>query len=151
MATPERVEALIKYLEEQTLGEKYHHPGIYSISIDGHLVYIGKSLDMLVRIANHMACIENPEKTHKYEVLHQAQQRGLKIQFDTMYYSQETEEEDIKKDIGYEDGRLIREYKPALNYQIPKEEDYTHFTVNKRAKIVSLDEILGVLPRGFYF
>lgn len=142
MATPERVEALIKQLEEQNLGDKYHHPGIYSISIDGHLVYIGKSLDMLVRIANHMACIENPEKCHKYIILNQAYQKNLKIQFDVAYYSYEKTEEEIKQDIGKEESRLIRRFKPALNYQIPREEDYTHFSVNKRAKTVSLEEIL---------
>lgn len=142
MATPERVEALIKQLEEQNLGDKYHHPGIYSISIDGHLVYIGKSLDMLVRIANHMACIENPEKCHKYIILNQAYQKNLKIQFDVAYYSYGKTEEEIKQDIGKEESRLIRRFKPALNYQIPREEDYTHFSVNKRAKIVSLEEIL---------
>ena len=33
------------------LAEKYEHPGIYSISIDDTLVYIGKSENMLIRVA----------------------------------------------------------------------------------------------------
>lgn len=38
-------------------GRKYYKPGIYSISIEDKLVYIGKSSNMLKRIASHMACI----------------------------------------------------------------------------------------------
>jgi hypothetical protein len=35
---------------------------------------------------------------------------------------------------------------PILNYQIPKAEDYHKFNVNKKAKWVSLEEILDPKP-----
>ena len=66
-----------------------------------------------------------------------------------MYYSET--EGDIEDDIGRAEGRLIRKYRPPLNYQIPKEDNYHSFTVNRRAKWVTLEEILGRDPDGFNF
>lgn len=151
MANKSRVEQIINWLMEQNLGQKYNKPGVYSISIAGKLVYIGKSLNMLERIANHIAHIEYPQKTHKYQILNQAKQEGYEVQFDVVYYSQQEDKSEIEKEIGNEEGRLIRKFMPALNYQIPKEEDYTHFTVNRRAKWVTLKEILNLKPEGFFF
>lgn len=145
MATKERAEFILKQLEQQGLQDKYQRPGIYSISIAGRLVYIGKSLDMLTRIASHIAEIESPQKQHKYQVLAKAKEQGYSIDFDVMYYS-ETED-----DTGRAEARLIRKYRPPLNYQIPKEDNYHSFTVNRRAKWVTLEEILGSQPTGFNF
>ena len=39
--------------------EKYRGAGIYSIKIDDILVYIGKSQDLLERVAEHIAEIQN--------------------------------------------------------------------------------------------
>lgn len=151
MANKSRVEQIINWLMEQNLGQKYNHPGVYSISIAGKLVYIGKSTNMLERIANHLAHIEFPQKTHKYQILAEARQRGYDVQFDVIYYSQKKSLKDIELDIGEEEGRLIRKYRPALNYQIPKEEDYTKYTVNRMAKYITLERILNLEPEGFYF
>ena len=38
-------------LRRRGLSPKYEHPGIYSISIGNQLVYIGKSRNMLRRLA----------------------------------------------------------------------------------------------------
>lgn len=149
MANKERTESILKWLEQQGLQRKYHHPGIYSISIAGRLVYIGKSLDMLTRVAQHMAEIEFPKEQHKYQVLARAREQGYSIDFDVMYYSET--EGDIEDDIGRAEGRLIRKYRPPLNYQVPKEDNYHSFTVNRRAKWVTLEEILGRDPDGFNF
>ena len=145
MASKERTESILKWLEQQGLQHKYHRPGIYSISIAGRLVYIGKSLDMLTRVAQHMAEIEFPQKQHKYQILAKAREQGYSIDFDVMCYG-ETED-----DIGRAEARLIRKYRPLLNYQIPKEDNYHSFTVNRRAKWVTLEEILGRDPDGFNF
>ena len=151
MATLKRVEEIEKWLLNQGLGDKYNHPGLYCIKIAGKLVYIGKSLNMLERIANHLAHIEFPQKTHKYQILAEARQRGYDVEFDVLYYSQKQGLKDIELDIGEEEGRLIRKYKPALNYQIPKEGDFTHYTVNRMAKYITLERILGLEPEGFIF
>jgi hypothetical protein len=47
-------EIIYESLVDMGLKDKYGHPGIYSISIEDKLVYIGKSRDMLVRISNHL-------------------------------------------------------------------------------------------------
>lgn len=151
MATLKRVEEIEKWLLNQGLGDKYNHPGLYCIKIQDKLVYIGKSLNMLERIANHLAHIEFPQKTHKYQILAEARQRGYDVQFDVMYYSQKKNLKDIELDIGNEEGRLIRKYRPALNYQIPKEGDYTKYTVNRMAKYITLERILNLEPEGFFF
>ena len=45
-------ENMYNYLRKKKgMCSKYEHPGIYSISIDDELVYIGKSHNMLKRIA----------------------------------------------------------------------------------------------------
>ena len=40
--------------------------GIYSISIDDELVYIGQSQNMLVRICSHLLSIDIDRKSNKY-------------------------------------------------------------------------------------
>ena len=44
-------ENVYKYLKKKGLAEKYEHPGIYCIKVDGKIVYIGKSWNMLKRVA----------------------------------------------------------------------------------------------------
>lgn len=122
---------------------KYKGAGCYSISIGSQLVYIGKSRDLLHRIASHIIAIENRDKCNKYQVLAAARDKGLNISFDVLYYSQETEKDKIDDDIGVKEGELIRAHLPALNMQIPKEENYRSFVYNKKAKVIQLEEILA--------
>ena len=49
MATYE--ENLYNYLKRKGLGEKFDHAGIYCIRVGGKIVYIGKSYNMLQRMA----------------------------------------------------------------------------------------------------
>lgn len=117
------------------LRDKYEKFGVYSISIDDVLVYVGKSQNMLERIATHIDEIERKEpRCNKYRVLREAKQRGHKINFDVLY---------VGSDIGVQEGKWIRELHPALNYQIPKEENCRSYTRNERAQTITLDEILG--------
>lgn len=136
-----REEEIYKELKEKGLEQKYGKPGIYKISIEDKLVYIGKARDMLIRIANHLTELEQNTKSNKYKVLRQAKTAGRKINFDVMYYSLCPIGEDIDKDIGFMEGELIRFYKPPLNYQIPKKEDYRKYEVNKSAKYITLEQI----------
>ena len=50
----QRVQEIMKALAAEGLAEKYEHAGIYSISINSTLVYIGKSVNMLERVAQHL-------------------------------------------------------------------------------------------------
>ena len=124
--------------------EKYRGAGIYSIKIDDILVYIGKSQDLLERVAEHIAEIQNIDQhsSNKYKVIAQAQRMGHKVSFDILYYSPFTSGNEMLDDIGFNEGKYIREYLPFLNIQIPNENDYKKYTYNKRAKYITLDSIL---------
>lgn len=45
------VDNTYEMLRRRGLSPKYEHPGIYCIKLDGQIVYIGKSENMLVRVA----------------------------------------------------------------------------------------------------
>lgn len=138
----DRVNQKIEELTKMGLYEKYGHPGIYTISIESKLVYIGKSMDMLKRVAQHIIEIEEPTN-HKYKILRQAKDEGYKIGFDVIYNAIETEEQKIFDEIGEEEGNQIRKYFPQLNYQIPKKNNYHSYFTNKHAKTITLEEIMN--------
>lgn len=115
--------------------QKYNHPGIYAISLKDKIVYIGKSSNMTSRLIAHMIHIENlDDKCNKYIVLNEAQRAGLKIQFSVLSYCPIEE-------LDQEEARLIRQYMPVLNYQIPKLDNPHRFEVQKRAKEISFEQL----------
>lgn len=138
--TKMKVDMLYSSLQQdQYIREKYDNKiGLYSIKIEDKLVYIGKSTNILYRIANHLFLTENLQYTnsHKYKIFNQAIQQGMNIYFDVIQLCNDEEE------LGNEEGKQIRFWQPILNYQIPKEENYHSYTVNRKAKYISLDEIL---------
>lgn len=74
------------WLKEKGLAEKYEYAGIYCIKIDSDIVYIGKSANMLRRIAQHYAGIRmGTEK--KYRIMAEAERKGHPITFDVLYYA----------------------------------------------------------------
>ena len=67
--------------------EKYKAPGIYCIKLDGRIVYIGKSINMIDRIAAHYVGIQNCE-TLKYHIISKAATMlDCPIEFDVLYYA----------------------------------------------------------------
>ena len=113
--------------------QKYDKSGIYSISINEKLVYIGKSKNMLRRVAEHMTQIVKGKESHKYSILHQARERGYTIQFDVLEYCHEWE-------LDMAEGEYIRKYRPPLNYQIPKRNG--GYVIQRKAKWITLKEIM---------
>lgn len=146
MYNQEQMAKCYQIIDNQAKG-KFEGACIYSISIDDQIVYIGKSTNTKHRIASHMMNIDyegsESYNSHKYKIMREAKQQGHKIKFDVLYRSQHTDPSKIEEDIGYQEGKLIREYKPALNYQIPKEEDWHKFNTNKLASKITLDQLLG--------
>ena len=136
-------ETLLQLKKNKALCRKYAHAGIYSISINNKVVYIGKSRDMLCRLAQHIFYINNPayNQSHKYRILNLAKFMGYDIHFDVIYISSTSG--NVDDDIGMKEGEYIRALLPPLNYQIPNKNNYHHFTVNKKAKNITLMEILG--------
>ena len=128
-------------LKRKGLAQKYEHPGIYSISIDDQLVYIGKSKNMLRRVAEHWVGIKKGSE-RKYRILAEAQRKGYPINFDVLYYAKEQTRSRIEEEIGQKEGEFIRQYRPILNTQIPKEKDWHKYDHNKLDAKAVLESLL---------
>lgn len=140
MVDKDKFNEYINLIESQAPG-KYNKPGIYCIKIKDIIVYIGKSQNMLERLAGHLCHINKQSdewRAHKYQVLRQAAENNIPVGFDVL------EVVDGDNDaLGFQEGYYIRKYQPKLNCQIPKEEDYHKYYNNKKALSVTLGEILG--------
>ncbi len=81
------------------------------------MVYIGKSENMLKRLTEHIMEIERETpREHKYKVLKEANEKHLPINFDVLYYADNSDYYKIVEEIGEKEGELIRENLPPLNY-----------------------------------
>ena len=93
---------------------KYEHAGIYCIKVDDKIVYVGKSGNMLRRIAFHYAHIQMETET-KYRILSEARRKGHNLGFDVLYYAKSKRYADKQTELGEKEGEYIRLYKPILN------------------------------------
>ena len=132
------VENVCAMLRRRGLAPKYEHPGIYCIKVEGQILYIGKSENMLKRVAEHYVGIRiGSEK--KYRLLSEIQRNGHPIEFDVLYYAQKKRASAIREEIGSKEGEYIRQFRPVLNTQIPKEEDWRKWDTNT----VDAGEVIG--------
>ena len=134
------VENVAAMLRRRGLADKYEHPGIYCIKLNGQIVYIGKSRNMIVRIAEHYVGIQQSSKC-KYRILAEVQRKGYSVDFDVLYYAKNERYQDIVEEIGQKEGEFIREYRPVLNTQIPKEDNWRKWEVNP----IDAPEVLKLL------
>ena len=126
---PRYEENMYRYLKKKGLDTKYEHAGIYCIKLDDQIVYIGKSQNMLERVAQHYVGIRKGSE-RKYRIIDEVQRkRGCPVCFDVLYYATAQQKQDIIEEIGKKEGELIREYRPILNTQIPKAEDWCKWDV----------------------
>ena len=133
-------ENMYNWLKRKGYAEKYDHAGIYCIKIDDIIVYIGKSHNMLKRVSQHYAAIMG-QSEKKYRIFAEAQRKGHSINFDVLYHAAETYYPAVKNEIGQKEGEYIRQYKPVLNTQIPREDDWRKFDV----RAVDAKEVLKEL------
>ena len=96
---------------------------------------------MLERIAQHYVGIQYARK-EKYRIMAQLQSEGHPIEFDVLYNASSATRHDIDEEIGYMEGVYLRQYRPELNTQIPKEEDWHKYEVKR---IATEDEIRRLL------
>ena len=129
-------ENMYNWLKQRGLAAKYEFAGIYCIKVDEKIVYIGKSGNMLRRIAQHYVGIQR-QTEKKYAVLSEARRRGHNINFDVLYYAKSTRYADKLTEIGEKEGEFIRKYQPILNTQIPKEDDW-HKLDNRKIDVKSI-------------
>ena len=123
-------ENMYNWLKQRGLAAKYEFAGIYCIKVNEKIVYIGKSGNMLRRIAQHYAGIQR-QTEKKYAVLAEARRRGHNINFDVLYYAKSDKRYQQLLEIGKTEGEYIRRYKPFLNTQIPNEQDYHKYETQK--------------------
>ncbi len=133
-----------KLRKQPLMIQKYEHAGIYSISVNGKIVYIGKSNNMLFRIAQHYVGIKE-QTEHKYRLLSEAQRQGYAIDFDVIYNAKSKWKMDIKNEIGEAEGVFIRRYKPILNAQIPREDNWKKYEINRNARELTADEFIKAI------
>ena len=62
------VENAHNWLKRKGLAKKYEHAGIYCIKVNNQIVYIGKSMNMLWRVAQHYVGIQTGSEK-KYRIL----------------------------------------------------------------------------------
>ena len=134
-------ENMYQWLKRQGYGEAYERAGIYEITINGITAYIGKSTDMLWRLAQHYAALKL-SKEHKYQIMREAKQKGYTVSFRVLRYAQSTNKADIIEEIGKAEAEYIRELRPLLNTQIPKESNWRKYEYNAASQTVTLEEIL---------
>lgn len=135
------VENMYGWLKRKGYAEKYEHAGIYCIKIDSTIVYVGKSRNMLRRVAEHYVAIQQ-QAERKYRILAEAQRKGHAINFDVLYVARSWYSFEIEDEIGQKEGEYIRKYKPALNTQIPKADNWRSYEINENASTITLSEIL---------
>lgn len=125
----------------QEWSKKFQCSGVYSITVNNKIVYIGKSNNILYRMAEHWCSMGNP-KENKYKVLAEANRRNYSVRFHVLYTAKSKTRAEIEEEIGEREGYFIRLYQPPLNTQIPKEENWRSYTVNRGALNISLDDIM---------
>ena len=135
------VENMCGWLKRKGYAEKYEHAGIYCIKIDNIIVYVGKSRNMLRRVAEHYVAIQQ-QAERKYRILEEAQRKGHAINFDVLYVARSWYSSEIEDEIGQKEGEYIRKYRPALNTQIPKADNWRSYEINEIASTITLSEIL---------
>lgn len=123
------------------LNKKYEFPGIYCIKMNNKIIYIGKSTNMLRRIAQHYVGIKTRSE-RKYRVMAEAQAKGYNVDFDVLYYAKSKGKVNQFAEIGEQEGYFIRKYKPLLNSQIPDEKDWNKFSINNDAQTITADELI---------
>ena len=116
------VSANILTIVDKGFESKYDHYGIYCIKVDGVIVYVGKSRNMLKRVAQHMAEIEMNTDKNMYNVLRELKKNHA-ISFDVLADTTEGEDDEL----GFAEAYAIRHHKPCLNIQYPKMDNYIKY------------------------
>jgi len=145
MTTKEYIKERINYYKQMVPEEKYKKAGLYTITVNGEVVYIGKSTDMQNRIANHLYHIcdddlRTPGDKAKYGELRRARFLGYNIIFNVLYYSiVEEPGQEQDDDIGKKEAIYINQYMPKLNRQVPSLDNY-HSYKNKPYEPLNIQE-----------
>ena len=103
------------------------HPGIYAITIDKGIVYVGQSKDLYQRCCQHIYNMENAffNKEKKYELLLAARIGGHRVDCQPIKYCDTNELRE------WED-KYIEELEPCLNILTPTgKNDISNLTIRE--------------------
>lgn len=100
--------------ENRLLRDVYNGPGVYAITVDDKIAYIGQSKNMIERCSQHIYHTENAifNQEKKYLLLLSAKLGGHKIDCKTIAYG---ELDGLIQGESY----FINKYCPPLNIKIP--------------------------------
>ena len=135
------VDNMYNWLKKKGYAEKYEHAGIYCIKVDNEIVYIGKSHNMLKRVAQHYVGIKAGSE-RKYRIIAEAQRKGHAVTFDVLYYAQSRRYSDIADEIGRMESSYIRRHNPILNTQVPRADNWHKFETKQLDVKSILNDIL---------
>lgn len=138
------VAANISTIVQKGFEDKYNHGGIYCIKLDNKVVYVGKSRNMLQRIAQHMAEIDMNDKKNMYNVLRELRD-SHHLSFDVIQDVDGPNEELIDGVLGKSEAIWIQLYNPCLNIQHPHLDNYMKYDYCGRAKTITAKEIEEIL------
>lgn len=125
---------------KQSWSIPYQRSGIYAIKSNrGEILYVGKSSEILRRMAEHRAAINAPKgHEYKYGVLNEIEKMtGVNVHFEVLCYATTADQR------GEREGYYIRKYMPPLNTQIPHEDNWREWDINPRAREITAEEILN--------
>ena len=63
----------------------------------------------------------------KYRLLDEAKRKGHRVRFEALYYASDAEGAILEEELGKMEGEYIRKYRPPLNTQIPKTENWRRY------------------------
>lgn len=114
---------------------KYDGAGVYCIKVDNIMVYIGKSTDMLHRIASHIVNWTNPNsKEYKrpvYASLRNFANSGAAITFDVLCRGTNLDELEMEQQLKYSTGGcnlgLCRSFNNGRGGSIPNPYSYFNY------------------------
>lgn len=100
--------------QNNLLTEVEHKPGIYAITIDGKIAYVGQSKNMYERCGQHIYNIQNAmlNEEKKYELLLAAKLGGHTVDCCPIAYCEQ-------KELSKKEAEAITKFAPALNIATP--------------------------------
>lgn len=131
-------QAGIRNLLKQLYPDLWNRGGVYCIYVQDQPVYVGKSKELVFRLASHYFQIFHlPPTDHKYDVIQQAVKRWGKdcVSYEILSVS------DDKDKIGYTEAYYINQYNPPLNIQIPSLKNYMLYK-SRSINNITVDNLL---------
>lgn len=129
---------LDKYIQKHgLLDEVENKPGIYAITVDDKIVYVGQSKWAHSRLSDHIYNIQNGMlvEDYKYKLLLAAKLGGHKIRFKILEYCEQEKLLEVEK-------QHISEHKPLLNVITPYG--------MQNIEMLKVEHLLGVEPPKGY-